>query len=441
MNTTYIFQMMNRITISMLAVTALLAVQPLSAATIVKNYEEGSKVAGKNGYIVFAYGANWDPTGLQVCKKHMESAAVKEAAGDAAMWPAPFYQLPNDEQKTDQGIKWGSLPQPHVFSSESYPGLLLFDKNGINYATINGAVVQRGTPEEVAAKVKSAIDGKHKRDEIMTRADAAQGTEKAKLLLEAALIPGLNRPNKIVEAIKAADPQNSTGAASVLTYEPSAKAEAYSEKTLAETIADMEKMLEQPFWQPEQRQSMYAIMIGKLHKEGQYDDRAKIRELARKMRELNPDSLFGRSSVVVERIWGGQIDYETGWSPLCLPPGGGLVQIIGRVPISNPGRYTVTFVKTGGADLRVLGVEVHKGGRRIGGDEHTCVVQIPKKEEVDPRQKGPRRLSSRARSAQKDDDSMNNVYNVTIPKGDDVTLHVRIENGGNSHGRVIIRKK
>ena len=69
----------------MLAVTALLAVQPLSAATIVKNYEEGSKAAGKNGYIVFAYGANWDPTGLQVCKKHMESAAVKEAAGDAAM--------------------------------------------------------------------------------------------------------------------------------------------------------------------------------------------------------------------------------------------------------------------------------------------------------------------------------------------------------------------
>ncbi len=425
----------------MLAVTALLAVQPLAAATIVKNYEEGSKAAGKNGYIVFAYGANWDPTGLQVCKKHMESAAVKEAAGDAAMWPAPFYQLPNDEQKTDQGIKWGSLPLPHVFSAESYPGLLLYDKAGINYATINGAVVQKGTPEEVAAKVKSAIDGKHKRDEIMARADAAQGAEKAKLLLEAALIPGLNRPEKIVDAVKAADPQDSTGAAAILTYEPSAKAEAYSEKTMAETIADMEKLLEQPFWQPEQRQSMYAIMIGKLHKEGQYDDRAKIRELAKKMRELNPDSLFGRSSVIVERTWGGQINYETGWSPLCLPPGGGLVQIVGRVPISSPGRYTVTFVKTGGADLRVLGVEVHKGGKKIGGDEHTCVVQIPKKEEADPKQKGPRRLSSRARSAQKADDSMNNVYSVTIPKGDDVTLHVRIENGGNSHGRIIIKKK
>ena len=69
------------------------------------------------------------------------------------------------------------------------------------------------------------------------------------------------------------------------------------------------------------------------------------------------------------------------------------------------------------------------------------MVQIPKKEEVDPKQKGQRRLSSRARSAQKEDDSMSNVYNVTIPKGDDVTLHVRIENGGNSHGRVIIKKK
>lgn len=425
----------------MLAAAVFLSALPLDAATIVKNYEEASKAAGKNGYIVFAYGANWDPTGLQVCKKHMESAAVKEAAGDAAMWPAPFYQLPSDEQKTDQGIKWGSLPVPHVFSSESYPGLLLYDKSGVHYATINGAVVQKGTPEEVAAKVKSAIDGKHKRDEIMAKADAAQGTAKAKLLMEAALIPGLNRPDKIVDAIKAADPQDSTGAASVLTYEPSAKAEAYSEKGMAETIADMEKLLEQPFWKPEQRQSMYAIMIGKLHREGQYDDRAKIRELARKMRELNPDSLFGRSSVVVERTWGGQINYETGWNPSCLPPGGGLVQIVGRVPISSPGRYTVTFVKTGGSDLHVLAVEVHRGNTKVSADEHSCVVQTPKKEEADPKQKGPRRLSSRARSSQKQDDSMNNVYTVSIPKGDNVTLHVRVENGGNSHGRIVIKKK
>ncbi len=415
-----------------------LAALPLEAATIVKNYDEASKAAGKNGYIVFAYGANWDPTGLQVCKKHMESAAVKEAAGDAAMWPAPFYQLPNDEQKTDQGIKWGSLPIPHVFSSESYPGLLLYDKDGAHYATINGAVVQKGTPEEVAAKVKSAIDGKHKRDEIMTRADAAQGTEKAKLLLEAALIPGLNRPDKIVDAIKAADPQDSTGAASILTYEPSAKAEAYSEKPMAETIADMEKLLEQQFWKPEQRQSMYAIMIGKLHREGQYEDRAKIRELAKKMRELNPDSLFGRSSVVVERTWGGQIDYETGWSPICLPPGGGLVQIVGRVPISSPGRYTVTFVKTGGSDLHVLAVEVHRGNTKVGADEHSCVIQSPKKEESDTRKRQPRRPGSRAAGKDADEGS---VYTVNIPKGKDITLHVRVENGGNSYGRIVIKKK
>ncbi len=438
MTTNNISQMMNRISIPMLAVTALLTALPLEAAAIVKNYEEASKTAGKNGYIVFAYGANWDPTGLQVCKKHMESAAVKEAAGDAAMWPAPFYQLPNDKQKTDQGIKWGSLPLPHVFSAESYPGLLLYDKAGINYATINGAVVQKGTPEEVAAKVKSAIDSKHKRDEIMARADAAQGAEKAKLLLEAALIPGLNRPEKIVDAVKAADPQDSTGAAAILTYEPSAKAEAYSKKTMEETIADMEKLLEQPFWQPEQRQSMYAIMIGKLHKEGKYEDRAKIRELAKKMRELNPDSLFGRSSVIVERTWGGQINYETGWSPLCLPPGGGLVQIVGRVPISNPGRYTVTFVKTGGSDLRVLAVEVHRGNTKVSADEHSCVVQTPKKEEAAPGKRQPRRLGSRPAGKNADED---NVYTVNIPKGKDITLHVRVENGGNSYGRIVIKKK
>lgn len=426
---------MNKLSITMLT-TALLALMPLEAATIVKNYEEAAKAVGKDGYVVFAYGANWDPTGLKVCQKHMDSSAVKEAAGDAVMWPAPFYQLPTEEQKSDQNIKWGSLKQPHVFSAESYPALLLYDKNEVNYATINGALVQSGTPEELAAKLKEAIANKHKRDEVMSKAEAAQGVEKAKLLLEAALIPGLHRPEKIVEAIKAADPNDTVGGARILTYEPSAKAEAYSEKEMAETIADMEKLLKEPFWLPEQRQSMYAIIIGKLHRGGKYEDRARIRELALKMRELNPDSLFGKSSVVVERTWGGLINYETGWNPMCLPPGGGLVQIIGRVPISQPGRYTVTFVKTGGSDLRVLGVEVHRGGSKVGGDEHSCVVQYPKKEEADPKKKAPRRLG--ARTAKED---AGNEYTVTIPKGKDITLHVRIENGGNSYGRIIIRKK
>ena len=415
---------------------AVLSAFPLDAATIVKNYGEASGAAGKDGYVVFAYGANWDPTGLQVCRKLMESEAVKSAGGDAALWPAPFYQLPTDEQKSDQGVKWGSLKMPHVFSAESYPALVLYDKNEVNYATINGALVQKGTPEEVAAKLKETIAAKHKRDEIMSKADAAQGVEKAKLLLEAALIPGLHRPDKIVEAIKAADPQDSTGGVRILTYEPSAKAEAYSEKEMAETIADMEKLLQEPFWLPEQRQSMYAIIIGKLHRGGKYEDRARIRELALKMRELNPDSLFGRSSVIVERNWGGQINYETGWNPMCLPPGGGLVQIVGRVPISSPGRYTVTFVKTGGSDLRVLAVEVHRGKNKVGADEHSCVVQYPKKEEADPKKKTPRRLGARAAK-----DDSGNVYTVTIPKGKDITLHVRVENGGNSYGRIIIRKK
>ena len=71
----------------------------------------------------------------------------------------------------------------------------------------------------------------------------------------------------------------------------------------------------------------------------------------------------------------------------------------------------------------------------------TMIVMLFKKEEVDPKQKGPRRLSSRARSAAKDDGSTNNVYTVSIPKGDNVTLHVRVENGGNCYGRVNIKKK
>lgn len=413
----------------------------LHAATVVKNYDEATRAVGKNGYIVFVYGANWDPTGLQICRKHMDSPEVKEAAGDAVLWTVPFYQLPTDEQKTDQNIKWGALKVPHVFSAESYPALLLYDKNEVNYAALNGALVQKGTPAEVAAVLRETIANKHKRDEIMTRADAAQGVEKAKLLLEACRIPGLHRPDRILETIKSADPQDQSGATRTLTYEPSAKAEAYSEKTMAEAIADMEKLLQDPVFTPEQRQSMYAIMVGKIHLEGTYDDRAKILEMTKKMQELNPDSLLGRSAVVAGRLWGGQINYETGWSPLCLPPGGGLVQIVGRVPISSPGRYTVTFVKTGGSDLRVLAVEVHKGGKKVGGDEHTCVVQTPRKEEADPKQKGPRRLSSRARSAQKEDNEMNNVYTVNIPKGDNVTLHVRVENGGNCYGRVIIKKK
>lgn len=429
-----IFHHMNRFFTAILA-AGLLVGMPLQAATLVKDYAEASQAVGKNGYILFAYGANWDPTGLQICKKHMESAAVKEAAGDAVMWTVPFYQFPTDEQKADQNIKWGSLGMPHGHSAESYPALILYDKNNVNYATINGAVVQKGTPEELAAKLKETIANKQKRDEVMAKADAAQGVEKAKLLLEACRIPGLHRPDRIVDTIKAIDPQDKSGAIRSLTYEPSAKAEAYSEKTKEETIAAMEELLQDPAFTPEQKQSMYAIMVGKIHLGGSYEERAKILELTRKMQELNPDSLLGRSAVIAGRLWGGQINYETGWSPLCLPPGGGLVQIVGRVPISSPGRYTVTFVKTGGADLRVLAVEVHRGNTKVNADEHACVVQYPPKEEAEPK-KGARRPNPRAAKADKD-----NVYTVSVPKGKDITLHVRVENGGNCYGRIIIRKK
>ena len=71
---------MNKLSITMLT-TALLALMPLEAATIVKNYEEAAKSVGKDGYVVFAYGANWDPTGLKVCQKHMDSSAVKVPPG------------------------------------------------------------------------------------------------------------------------------------------------------------------------------------------------------------------------------------------------------------------------------------------------------------------------------------------------------------------------
>ena len=55
------------------------------------------------------------------------------------------YQYATPEEKSAQRQVWGSLGEPAANSMETYPCLLMYDKEGFLYGRVQGPVLLRGT--------------------------------------------------------------------------------------------------------------------------------------------------------------------------------------------------------------------------------------------------------------------------------------------------------
>lgn len=354
---------------------------PLGAATIAKTYDEASASVTDDGYVLFVYGKGWDRTAESLCRKMMNDPAVQQAAGSATFILTPFYQQATEEQKTEQSVYWGALAIPNVFSAETYPALLMYDKNGRHYASVRGPVLLRGTAEEVAEEVKRRREGMYKQRDLLLQAEKASGVEKARLLGQASIIPDIYQPHKVREQIKALDPQDQSGFNRSLAFQPSAWGEKHAKSTYEAYLPEMEKMLKDNAYSPEQKQGIIAVAIGLAHKRNLYQDYAIIRDLAAKMKALAPDSQLGRSADVVTWLWGQPLTYEKGWNRRTFGAKAEPVELAGDLPIRVPGTYTFTFVHTGGADaVRISSVEARSGNTVLAKDVHDGVAGRPPKD-------------------------------------------------------------
>ena len=292
-----------------LLAASLLLPQPLSAAQQFATQEAAAQKATDDGYILVVYAKGWDRFSEALCKKVIASPELNKAAGNAALILTPFYQYANGEEKAAQRAVWGALAEPAAHSMETYPSLLMYDKDGFLYGRVQGPVLLRGTMEEIAQEVKARLDAKHKQEEIMKRADEASGVDRARLIAEAWGIQGIEPPRNYRDLVKAADPNDESGMVRRLLFDPWAMAQKHCgkksdgglEMSDEETIAAMREFLRDPAYTPEQKQAFYAVIIGVTRRGG--GGALKIKEYAIEMKKLNPESNLGVTADQIIKLW------------------------------------------------------------------------------------------------------------------------------------------
>lgn len=295
--------------IAMLAAGLFCAV-PAHAAKQYANQNEASAAVTDDGYILVVYAKGWDRFSEALCKKVIAAPEISAAAGDAALILTPFYQYATDDDRAEQGKIWGSLREPRANSMETYPCLLMYDKEGYLYGRVQGPVLLRGTMAEIAAEVKAKLEAKHKQEEIMTRARAAKGAEAARLIAEACAIEGIEWPDGARQMVKDADPQDTSGMVRRLHFDGWWLAQQYCGKAsdggkelgTEATVKKMEEYLKDDAYTPEQKQVFHAIIIGTLRRDGK-DAKTQIRNHAAEIKKLNPNSNLGVTADQIIKLW------------------------------------------------------------------------------------------------------------------------------------------
>lgn len=295
----------------LLLAAGLLLPLPVQAAKQYKTQAEAAAAVTGDGYILFVYAKGWDRFSEQHCQKVIAAPEVQQAAGNAALILAPFYQYATEAERSAQSDIWGALVEPRANSMETYPCLLLYDKNGYLYGRVQGTVLLRGSMAEIGADIKAKIDAKRKQEEIMKKADAASGVEKAKLIAEACTFDNIEWPDNARRMVKEADPSDQSGMVRRLHFDGWALAQKYCGSdsdgglNLGEgpTVKAMEDMMKDEAYTPEQKQVMHAIIIGTLRRSNAAGNKSTIRQHANEMKRLNPESNLGVTVDQIMKIW------------------------------------------------------------------------------------------------------------------------------------------
>lgn len=376
-----------------LALTSLslspLACLPAAGAQLAENYEAANALPKKDGYIVFAYAQGWDRFSKELCTKLMQNATIQEAAGESVILGMPVYQYAKQAQRDYVSEIVGPLG---IREAESYPAILFFTPKNRHYATVCGPEVTRANPEELATIIRKRITAMHEQEQLLSQAEEAQGIEKAKLLGQATRVAGATAPGGIAKQIKALDPNDTTGYVRSLSlndfvftedfiYDTQGIADPNKPKpkkpagTLQDALAQIDKLLADPAYTNEQKQTFCANAIGAIHRLGDVTNHGQIRQYADKMRALAPETTLGRSADTVIKAWGSGLTYENGWASHTLPKDDTPIEVQGDIPISKSGTYKVIFKWTGGSEsLNIKGVQLYNDKKKIAEDMHDGVA-------------------------------------------------------------------
>ena len=349
-----------------------------------ENFTKAMEAVTDDGYIAFAYAADWDRYSESFAKAWITNADIQKAAGSARLLLAPVYQNVTDKVKKEQEAFWGPIPEKNRgFHDETYPAIMFFDKDGRHYADVYGPDMLTRPVADIAADVAGKLELLHQQEALLKKSAAASGAEAAKYLGDAATMEGINRPDKVAEKLKELDPEDESGYVRRVTFDGLAfagekrkqVADCSSKEArwaaIQDVIKEVEGKLEDNAYTAVQKQEMCAAVIGVLHRDGGYKGSLQIPRWCKRMAELDPESLLGRSAKVVPDVWSWKLNYAEGWTPRGIPDDNTPILLRGDLPISDAGSYTLQFMYHKGKDpLRIKKVMLYDGEDLVSEDEH-----------------------------------------------------------------------
>jgi hypothetical protein len=232
--------------------------------------------------------------------------------------------------------------------------------------------------DRIASLISSRREAKAQQDKLMAQADAAQGEARALLLLKAAQVEGIERPDKVENLIKAADPEDKSGSLAALRFYNNPVGDKINEMDISEALAAMDAAISNPLHTVQQKQNACAFAIGLIRRRFGTGPADAIAHYARIMKGLNPDSVLGRSADVVMRDWTTGMQFVRGWAPDSLPLPGVPGELNGKLPIGPAGKYEVRFEPTRGKNQAIISrVALYDGQTLVSEDTRRITISSP----------------------------------------------------------------
>ena len=351
---------------------------PVQAATKVATYEQAQAKVNEEGYILFVYGDGWDKRAKEQMTALYNAPEIVKAAGNSVMMLVPLPESLDDTRKATLEKTMGKLALPHVHSKHSFPAVVMYDKAGRIYSWISGPAMVYPEAARIARTITRRKAALQKQQQLMAAADKTKGEERANLLLQACRVENLERPDRVQQLIKEADPEDKSGCLAALNFHNNPLGDKVKDMKLADILVEMDKAIANPLHTVQQKQNACAFTIGTIRRRVGSGGSDLIRKYALQMKQLNPTSVLGQSADIVIRDWATGLQFVRGWSPQSLPMQGVPTELLGKLPIGPAGKYEVRFEPSGGRNhARVTRVALYDGDTLISEDTRGITLTSP----------------------------------------------------------------
>lgn len=279
-------------------------------AEVARTYADALKRAGHKPAVLFCYGANYDETGMRFRQALAENSQLRALQHRCIFLEVPIYQLPDEKQKKEIKAIMGERELP--WGIFSFPSLAVIDAEG-NLRGVVQKAEEMETPDKAIAALLPMIDAYEKQEKILHKVNTASGPRRSRLLIEASDIRGIEMPPDSVERGKRNPSKDKAGFEKRAAFNSVIFVRELFAVKPEEREAYVNEMLNTPGYSIRQRQEILAAYAGVLRRAAMAKTREpgantqeeayKLRELYTKMRDLDPESVYGAYAAEALELW------------------------------------------------------------------------------------------------------------------------------------------